>query len=150
MKTILKILLLSVFIGLMAFSCEKEKQLPANQAEGTIVANLHRCYGYSVLIEIDNPQGIGNEGTYMAVGEPGPEVKYTNAIGVPYFERIPDLITNAQDSVGTWLRFEYRELTSEERNSQIFVDTAFHGICNELYGPPDVPMYIITKVIDHH
>jgi len=40
MKTILKILFLFGIIGVMAFSCGKEKQLPPNQAEGKLLQPL--------------------------------------------------------------------------------------------------------------
>ena len=148
MKTILKILFLFGIIGVMAYSCGKEKPLPPNQAEGKIITTFDRCYGYWVMIEVESPQGIGSEGSFTPVG--GYEIKYKNAIGVPYFERLPDLKTDAKDSIGTWLNFEYRKLTEKERHSQIFVDTSFHGICSTNIVPPTAQMYIITKVIDYH
>ena len=77
-------------------------------------------------------------------------ITYKNAIGVPYFERIPDINTETPDSIRTWLHFEYRELTNEEHHSNIFVDTSFHGICLSNIGPPIVNMYMITKIIDYH
>lgn len=152
MKTILKILLLSSLVALLAFSfsCEKknQKQIAVDQAEGKIIATFNRCYGYWVMIEVENPPGIGDTGSFTPPGDS--EIKYKNAIGVPYFNRLPDVKTGAKDSIGTWLNFKYRKLTDEERHSLIFVDTAFHGICPANIIPPTAQMYIITKVIDYH
>ncbi|MBE0649871.1 MAG: hypothetical protein IH595_03415 [Bacteroidales bacterium] len=159
MKSILKILLLSSLAMLMAFSCEKGKQvLPDQQdperyfttyqAQGKIIANFTWCYGYWVMIEVENPLGIGDSGSFKPIM--GQEFKYKNAIGVPYFKSLPDLMTDAPDSVGTWLNFEYRELTDKEWNSQIFVDTSYNYICPANIVPPRAKMYIVTKIIDYH
>ena len=64
-----------------------------------------------------------------------------NAIGVPHFNKIPDLNTETLGTIGTWLHFEYRKLTDEERHSKIFVDTSFHGVCLSNITPPFVNMY---------
>ena len=151
MKTIIKISILCGIIALAAFSCEKaeEEVLPTNQAEGKIIHTFAMCYGYWLMIEVENPKGIGQDGVFP-IGLGGSRRDYKNAIGVPYFERIPNLSTEAPDTIGVWLRFEYRELTDEERNSKIFVDTSFHGICNTMIGPPSANRYMITKIIDHH
>lgn len=148
MKTTIKILLLSGLIALMAFSCEKERQSANNQAEGKIIATFDRCYGYWVMIEVENPSGIGDTGSFTPPG--GSKIKYKNAIGIPYFNRLPDVKTDAKDSIGTWLNFEYRNLTDTERHSPIFVDTSFKGICPDNIIPPEAKMYIITKIIDYH
>ncbi|MCD6596342.1 MAG: hypothetical protein J7L04_01565 [Bacteroidales bacterium] len=152
MKKILKLLIVCAIIVLTAFSCEKteEEVLPANQAKGRIIQVLFRCYGSGLMIEVENPKGIGKQGTFKQIGTSCPRVNYKNAILVPCFSRIPNLNTEAIDSVGTWLHFEYRELTDEERNSQIFVDTSFHGICNFDIIGPSVNRYIITNVIEYH
>ena len=159
MKTILKIVLLSSFAVLMAFSCEKGKQVPPEQqdqeqhytmyqAQGTIIANFTWCYGYWVMIEVENPARIGDSGSFKPITGQG--FKYKNAIGVPYFKRLPDLKTDAPDSVGTWLNFEYRDLTDKEWHSQIFVDTSYNYICPANIVPPKAKMYIVTKIIDYH
>lgn len=152
MKTILKLLIVCGIIVLTAFSCEKtEKEvLPTSQAEGKIIMTFRACYGYWVMIEVENPKGIGQEGAFIPIGFEGSRIDYKNAIGVPYFERVQDLNTDAPDTIGTWLKFSYRELTYEERHSKIFVDTSFHGICNTMIGPPSANMYVITRIIDHH
>ncbi len=151
MKTILKLLIFSGIIQSLAFSCEKtEEILPPNQAKGRIIETFRMCYGYWVMIEVDNPKGIGVEGTFAFPGDEESRITYKNAIGVPYFERIPVLNTEAPDSIGTWLHFEYRELTNEERHSNIFVDTSFHGICLTNIIPPNATRYIITKILDYH
>ena len=152
MKKIAKTLFLCGIIVLTAFSCEKtEKEvLPTSQAEGKIIMTFRACYGYWVMIEVENPKGIGQEGSFIPIGFEGSRIDYKNAIGVPYFERIKNFNTEAPDTIGTWLRFEYRKLTDEERNSKVFVDTSFHGICNTMIGPPSVNTYMITGIIDHH
>ena len=151
MKAMFKKIALCGIIALMAFSCEKEEEiLPPNQAKGRIIETFRMCYYYWVMIEVDNPKGIGVEGTFAYLGDEESRITYKNAIGVPYFERIPDINTEAPDSIRTWLHFEYRELTNEECHSNIFVDTSFHGICLSNIGPPIVNMYMITKIIDYH
>ena len=151
MKAMFKKIALCGIIALMAFSCEKEEEiLPPNQAKGRIIETFRMCYGYWVMIEVVNPKGIGVEGTFAYPGDEESRITYKNAIGVPYFERIPDINTEAPDSIRTWLHFEYRELTNEEHHSNIFVDTSFHGICLSNIGPPIVNMYMITKIIDYH
>lgn len=158
MKSILKILLLSSLATLMAFSCEKGKQvLPEQQdpeqyfttyqAQGRIIANFTWCYGYWVMIEVENPAGIGDSGSFKPIM--GQEFKYKNAIGVPYFKRLPDLMTGAPDSVGTWLNFECREATDEEIHSQLFGDTSYY-FCPQNIIIPAAKMYIVTKIIDYH
>jgi hypothetical protein len=148
MKTIFKKIALCGIIALMAFSCEKEEEiLPPNQAKGRIIETFRMCYGYWVMIEVENPKGIG-EAALPRNEEPWKN--YKNAIGVPYFDRIPELNTEAPDAIGTWLHFEYRELTNEERNSNIFVDTSFHGICTHDIIPPNTTRYIIIKIIDYY
>ncbi len=140
----------------MTYSCEKEEVQPTNEeegsiAEGTIIETFAQCYGYWIMIEVEKPQGIGKAGTFIPVDCPCPKIDYHNAIGVPYFERIPGLKTEAPDTIGTWLRFKYRELTHKERcDKNLFRDTSFIGICNTMIGPPDVSMYMITKIIDYH
>ncbi|MCD6597528.1 MAG: hypothetical protein J7L04_07570 [Bacteroidales bacterium] len=152
MKTILKLLIVCGIIVLTAFSCEKteEEVLPTSQAEGKIIMTFRACYGYWVMIEVENPKGIGVEGTFAFPFDEQSRINYKNAIGVPYFERVPDLSTEAPDTIGTWLKFNYRKLTDEERNSKIFVDTSYHGICLSNIAPPYVNMYMITKIIDYH
>jgi hypothetical protein len=148
MKAILKIIALCGIIVLTAFSCEKEEEiLPPNQAKGRIIETFRMCYGYWLMIEVENPKGIG-EAALPRNEEPWKN--YKNAIGVPYFDRIPELNTEAPDSIGIWLHFEYRELTNEEHHSNIFVDTLFHGICTHDIIPPNTTRYIIIKIIDYH
>ena len=150
MKSKFKILFLLGIIGIMAFGCEKEKQLPPNQAKGKIIQTFMQCYGYWVMIEVENPKGIGIAGSFAFPMDEESRINYKNAIRVPYFDRIPDLTTEAPDTIGTWLHFEYRKFTDKERNSNIFVDTSYHGICKWNIIAPSVNIYMITKVIDYH
>lgn len=152
MKTKIKILLLCGVLFSMAFSCEKEKEeiLPSNLAKGKIVMKFVQCYGAWVMIEVENPKGIGKSGTFIPIGLSVSKFDYTNAIGVPYFSRIPGLKTEAPDTIGTWLYFEYRELTDEERHSNIFFDTSLHHPCPMNIVSPSVSYYNITKIIDYH
>ena len=148
MKSILKLLIFSGVFLFMTFSCKKEEVLPPGQAKGKIIAKFGMCYGAWVMIEVRNPKGIGKAGEFIYNGDQ--KLIYKNAIGVPYLDRMSWLDTNATDSVCTWLYFEYRKLTDEERHSNIFVDTSYHGICNTMIGPPIVPRFIITKILDYH
>ncbi len=150
MKSILKLFILCGVLLTMAFSCEKEEVLPPGEAKGKIIQVLFRCYGSGLMIEVENPKGIGEGGTFKQIGCSCPEISFNNAIIVPVFERISDLHTNAPDSVGTWLHFKYREVTQEEFANGIFIDTSFHGICEMNIGPPSIPRFVVTKIIDYH
>ena len=151
MKSLLRLVILCGVLLAMAYSCEKEEVLPPGEAKGKIIQVLFRCYGSGLMIEVENPKGIGEGGTFKQIGCSCPEISFNNAIIVPVFERISDLHTNAPDSVGTWLRFKYRELTQKECcDKNLFRDTSFVGICNMMIGPPSVPMYMITKILDYH
>jgi hypothetical protein len=149
MKKILKLLIFSGVIISMAFSCKKEEVLSPHQAKGKVLAKFAMCYGAWVMIDVENPKGIGKAGEFIYNGDQ--KLIYKNAIGVPYFDRMPWLDTNAPDSFGTWLYFEYRELTQEECcNEDLFRDTSFTVICPANIVPPSVPRYMITKIIDYH
>ncbi len=137
------ILLFLVFLGI---ACEKDEQLPPNQAKGKIIAVTARCYGEIIVIEVENPEGIGVEGTFTLIGEETNGITYKNAIGVPYFEKTGISATVPQ-AVGTWLYFEYRELTEEEEKGNLF-NTEDPLICLMNIGPPTVKRVIITKIID--
>jgi hypothetical protein len=146
----IKIIALCGIIVLNAYSCEKDEPVfPSNQAKGRIIETFRMCYGYWVMIEVDDPLGIGVEGEFAFPGDEGPRLIYSNAIGVPYFHRIPELDTEAPDTIGTWLHFKYRKLTADELHSNIFIDTSFHGICLSNVAPPYVNMYIVTEIIDY-
>jgi hypothetical protein len=137
------ILLLTSFLCLIVGigGCEKDEILPPNQAKGRVLGATEPCYGNGVYIEVENPKGIGEKGTFSRAGW-----EYENAICVPYFDRInlpPEFMKE-----GTWLHFEYRELTEEEKNQGLFIPDEFI-ICQALWGPPKAKVYIITKIISH-
>lgn len=150
MKTVIKTIFLCGIIVLTTFGCEKEEVLPLNHAKGRIIQTFKMCYGDWIMIEVENPEGIGLPGTFAFPGNEESRITYKNAIGVPSFQRLPELNINNPETIGAWLYFEYRKLTDEERHSNIYVDTSYHGICNTMIGPPSVNMYMITKNIDYH
>ena len=141
--TTLKMGVILLFLVFLGIACEKDEQLPPNQAKGKIIAVTARCYGEIVVIEVENPKGIGVEGTF---GEESNEITYKNAIGVPYFKKTGITATVPQ-IVGTWLYFEYRELTEEEEKGNLFT-TEDPLICLMNIGPPTVKRVIITIIID--
>jgi len=146
MKTmILKIGILFLLLGLTGAGCEDDdNELSPYQAEGTIIEVTGGCYGEIVLIEVEKPKGIGLSGTFSKPGKESEAITYTNAIGVPYFSKIgiPDSVSQ---TVGTWLDFEYRELTEEEKTRLFLTDPPI--ACPAIYGSPFVSYFIITKVI---
>ena len=146
MKSILKLFILCGVLLTMAFSCEKEEVLPPNQAKGKIIARFMRCYGNFLLIEVSNPIGIGLNGEYTFAGS-GRKITYKNAIAVPYFYRITELKTNAPDSIGTYLYFEYRDVKPGEDSLFRFFKPI---VCPANIIPPITRNYIITKIIDYH
>jgi len=143
MKTILKIIFLCGIIVLTAFSCEKEDEvLPTNHAKGRIIETFGGCYGEWVMIEIENPQGIGLPGTAQ-YGDV--EFDYNNAIGVPWFTKLPDIPENTPKAIDTWLHFEYREVKEEEKD---LFRTIPPPCCLANVIPPPVKFYIITEIIE--
>jgi hypothetical protein len=54
----------------MVAGCDKDEKLPPYHAKGKIIEVTGGCYGEIVLIEVENPTGIGLPGTFP---EPGKE-----------------------------------------------------------------------------
>lgn len=144
--TILKISFIFLLLNLMGAGCEKDEELPPFHAKGKIIAVTTMCYGEIVLIEVENPKGLGVKETFSTIGKEI-DISYDNAIGVPYFSKIgiPDSVPQ---TVGTQLYFEYRELTDEEKEQNLFLPdpTVF---CPAIYGSPTVVQFIITKIINY-
>ncbi|WP_221620725.1 hypothetical protein, partial [Tannerella forsythia] len=66
------------------------------------------------------------------------------AISVPLFNRIGLPVELMEE--GTWLHFEYRELTEEEKNRKLFQPDE-PVICLWYQGRPPANTYMITKII---
>lgn len=149
MKPVIRILFLCGIIVFTAFGCEKEEVLRPYHAKGRIVQIFTRCYGEWIMIEVENPKGIGMEGTFAFPGNEESRINYKNAIAVPYFSKInleiPSEYEKAPIKVGTWLYFEYRDVTEDEKDLfRMFPPPA----CTQNIGPPPAKGYIITKVIE--
>ena len=148
MKAILKILTLCVIIVLTAFSCEKEEVLLPYHVNGRIIQIFTRCYGEWIMIEVENPKGIGMEGTFAFPGNEKGRINYKNAIAVPYLSKtnteIPPELKKTPIKVGTWLYFEYRDVKEEEKS---LFRTFPPIVCPANISPPPAKGYIITKII---
>jgi hypothetical protein len=133
---------------LLGAGCEKDEELPPYHAKGKIIEVTGGCYGEIVLIEVENPSGIGLPGTFSEPGKEDEAIAYRNAIGIPYFSKIgiPDSVPQ---TIGTWLHFEYRELTEEERGQSSLFATDPPIVCQAIYGPPTTKTLIITKIISY-
>jgi len=148
MKTKMILLTISAsFLLIGTMGCEKDEILPQNQAQGKVLFITGACEGYMVFIEVDNPKGIGKKGTHTINRfSPTEEVlEYENVINTPYFNRInlpPELMKE-----GTWLHFEYREVTEEDINNGLFDRPSV--ICQWIWGTPPSTSYIISKIIAH-
>ena len=150
-RTTLKILLSLFILCLIWVGCDKnneQEKLPLNHAKGTIIDVTSQCYGEVVLIEVDNPQGIGTAGTFTRIGDRQNPLTYQNAISVPYFSKIgiPDSVPQ---TIGTKLYFTYRELTEEERQAPYLFSTNPPIHCTAVTGPPSANYYTITKIISY-
>jgi hypothetical protein len=144
--TFLRVSASILLMTLMWAGC-KEEELPPNQAKGKIILVTGQCYGETVLIEVENPKGIGLSGTFSFVGEPEKKITYQNGIGVPYFSKI-GLSGTIPQKVGTWLCFEYRELTDDETKNGDLYSPNPPIACPTIYGGPTRKNLIITKVIE--
>ena len=144
--TILKISFIFLLFSLMGAGCKKDEELLPYHAKGTIIAVTSMCYGKVVLIEVENPKRIGLSGAFSTIGDEI-DISYNNAIGVPYFSKIgiPDSVPQI---IGTWLHFEYRELTAEEKGQNLFSPDP-NVFCPAIYGSPSVAQLIITKIINY-
>jgi hypothetical protein len=145
--TILKISFIFLFLSFIEAGCEKEEELPPYHAKGKIIAVTTMCYGEVVLIEVDNPKGLGVKETFSTIGKEI-NISYDNAIGVPYFSKIgiPDSVPQA---IGTWLYFEYRELTEEERGQSNLYSHDPPIACQMNIIPPSAKRLLITKIISY-
>ncbi len=141
---ILSFTVIALFLLTGGAGCEKEK-LPHNQAQGKVLGPTGPCQGYALYIEVKNPKGIGLEGKGISAGS-GRTWNYRNAISVPLFNRIGLPVELMEE--GTWLHFEYREFTEEEKNRRLF-EPDEPVICQMLYGPPPSKTYMITRIIAH-
>ena len=145
----MKVVILNVLIYLVlviTFSgCENNKELPPYHAKGTIIGVTSRCYGEAVIIEVENPLGIGLTGILPSSTKE--KITYKNAIGVPYFSKI-GISDSVPQTIGTWLSFEYRELTQEERETSNLFSSTEPIMCLAIFGPPVAKYLILTKVIE--
>ena len=139
----LSFLLVSFFAFVVTLGCNDDEPT-SNYAKGKIIAVTGGCYLDVVLIEVENPMGIGNAGHFSTIGNEV-DVTYSNAINVPYFSKIgiPDSVPQI---VGTELYFECQEITAdEEAESGFFTSSAM--FCTTDHIPPSGAPFIITKVI---
>lgn len=139
-KLFLIIPFLFLVMGMMS-GCEKDEALPHYEAKGRVLGTTTGCYGHAVYIEVENPKGIGRKGSFSDAGW-----EYENAISVPYFDKV-NLPTELMKE-GTWLHFEYREMTEEDGKRGLFVQDN-PPFCPFFYGPPAAEVYIITRIIKH-
>jgi len=147
-KDYLILVLIFCLLSLIVFACERADVLPPNHAKGKIIAITALCYGEIVLIEVENPKGIGVKDTFSNLNKEV-DLNYENAIGVPYFSKIglPDSIPQI---VGTELYFEFRDLTKEERESSHLFGPSEPIICLMNIIPPHAKPLIITKVVSYN
>lgn len=133
-------------VSFMMAGCKKEELEPFH-AKGKIIEVTSGCYLEIVLIEVENPKGIGQKGTFTYIGNEENQINYTNAIAVPYYSKI-GIPNTVPQTVGTWLYFEYRELSEEEKSSSDLYSPNPPPFCYANIIPPSAKRLIITKVLD--
>lgn len=139
--------LLVCLLGLN-FGCDKNDDLPHNQANGKIIAITGGCYGEIVLIEVESSNNIGLHGTFFDPDNEDNLISYQNGIAVPYFSKI-GISHSVPQVIGTELHFEYRELTQEEREQTLLFQSTPLPICLANVGPPSANPFIITQVFNY-
>ena len=142
------ILKLSTVILLFAFigaGCKDDEETMIKRATGEIILVTRMCYGEAVIIEVDNPVGIGKEGTFAFIGDTN-RIEYQNAISVPYFSKIPEIPDSIIPNIGLEIDFEYREL--EEGEASLF-NANLSDPCLWIISPPNTKPYMITKINNH-
>ena len=141
-KEIFFFTVVTLFLMVAGMGC-KEETPSLNQAKGIVLGATGPCQGYALYIEVENPKGIGLEGKDISAGS-GRTWNYQNAISVPLFNRIGLPVELMKE--GTWLHFEYREMTEEEKNRRLF-EPDEPVICLMYQGAPPANTYMITKII---
>jgi hypothetical protein len=145
-STFLKIFIFIVLVTLILAGCKKEDLEPFH-AKGKIIEITSGCYGEIVLIEVENPEGIGEAGDFARIGEDEKMITYKNAIAVPYYSKI-GIPNTVPQTVGTWLYFEYRELTEDEKSISDLYSPNPPPACYGNIIPPTAKRLVITKVLD--
>ena len=145
LKCLLILFCLCLIIGA---GCEKDEEIPPYHAKGTIIEITGGCYGEIVLVEVEKSQGIGVPGTFSKPGNQDESITYQNAIGVPYFSKM-GIADSIPQTVGTWLYFEYRELTEEEKEQASLFSPDPPIVCKHDIAPPSAKRLIISKVISY-
>src|SRR5690606_5015801 len=130
---IFKLSLITLLFSFISAGCQQDEEPTTNWATGEIILITGMCYGEAVIIEVDNPNGIGKEGTFAFVGDTN-QIKYGNAILVPYFSKIPEIPDSIVPKVGLNLDFEYREL--QEGENKLFNATNLPHPCLWNVIPP--------------
>ena len=146
--TILKISAFLLLFSLMCAGCKKDEELPPYHAKGKIIEITGGCYGEIVLIEVENPKGIGLSGTFSYEWSENESITYNNAIGVPYFSKI-GIPGSVPQTKGTWLYFEYRERTEKEIGQSSLFAPDPPPMCFMNIIPPYAKPLIITKIISY-
>lgn len=144
----LKTGIVALILCLTGEGCHLEEDLPPNHAKGVIIEVFGGCYGEFVLIEVENPNGIGLTGTFYEPGKESEAITYNNAIGVPYFSKI-GLADSIPQAIGTRLYFQYRQLTGQEKEN-LFLSSDKNLICPANIIPPKCMPLLITKVISYN
>lgn len=119
--------------------------------EGTVLSILHPCYGNSILISVKN-NNIGANGNFAISNDS--TLEFQNAIGIPLFYKFDDSTSINYQMAGFdkiknltqdgKIKFECKLKSSSD-------DTLFESnvICPMLYSSPNVPLYVVTKVINY-
>lgn len=139
-KLFLMMPFLFLVMGMMS-GCEKDEPTPHYEAKGRVLGATDGCYGHAVYIEVESPKGIGKKGSFSNAGW-----EYENAISGPYFDRVN--LPSELMKEGTWLHFEYREMTEEDGKRRLFEPDELI-FCPANIIPPYATVYIITKIINH-
>lgn len=135
----------------MSFFSACEEKDDVIIVEGTVLSILHPCYGNSILISVEN-NNIGANGNFAISNDS--TLEFQNAIGIPLFYKFDDSTSiNYQmegfDKIKNLtqdgkIKFECKLKSSSD-------DILFESnvICPMLYSSPNVPLYVVTKVINY-
>ena len=63
-KIILKTGIAFLLLFVTEAGCEKKAELPLYHAKGSIIAVTSQCHSDMVVIEVENPKGVGKKGTF--------------------------------------------------------------------------------------
>lgn len=155
-KTVFKfravVIVVIAALSLCFFSACKEKEDEIITIKGKVLSILSPCHGNQIIISVENIQNIGTSGT-LSLSQDS-VLAFQNSIGIPLFYKFDDAASINYQVEGLEKidnLIEGGTITFECKVKTLAEDALFQSNvnCLNLWGSPNVPLYIVTKVIKY-